>query len=164
MEAESLTIEQLLERVQPGTRVLVSACLLGQPTRYDGAHKEDAQLCDRLRKLGAIITPICPEMAGGLPVPRPAAELVHGDGRDVLAGRVQVRTVESGTDVTQAFLDGASAAVATAQSARARLAVLQERSPSCGVQSTHSGGELVAGPGVAAAALLAAGISVAAVN
>lgn len=150
--------------MQPGTHVLVSACLLGQPTRYDGAHKEDAQLCDRLQKLGAIITPICPEMAGGLPVPRPAAEPVLGDGRDVLAGRAEIRTVESGSDVTQAFLDGANAAVASAQSVGACLAVLQERSPSCGVFSTHSGGGLVAGPGVAAAALLAAGISVAAVN
>jgi len=163
MEGERLTIEQLLGRVQSGTRVLVSACLLGQPTRYDGAHREDAQLCDRLHELGAIITPICPEMAGGLPVPRPAAEPRQGDGRDVWAGRQQVLTVETGEDVTQAFLDGARAAVSTAQAVQARLAILQERSPSCGVQSTHSGGELVDGPGVAAAALLAAGISVAAV-
>jgi len=102
-------------------------------------------------------------MAGGLPVPRPAAEPRQGDGRDVWAGRQQVLTVETGEDVTQAFLDGARAAVSTAQAVQARLAILQERSPSCGVQSTHSGGELVDGPGVAAAALLAAGISVAAV-
>jgi uncharacterized protein YbbK (DUF523 family) len=164
MEGEVLTIEQLLGRVQPGTRVLVSACLLGQPTRYDGAHKEDAQLLDRLHELGATITPICPEMAGGLPVPRPAAEPRRGNGRDVLAGREPVFTVESGKDVTQAFVDGARAAVTTARTVQAGLAILQERSPSCGVHSTHSGGALVDGPGVAAAALLAAGISVAAVD
>ena len=164
MKGEFLTLEQLFERLEPGAHVLVSACLLGERTRYDGSHKEDGELLDRLQELSIRITPLCPELAGGLAVPRPAAEPSSGTGVDVLAGESKILTVADGVDVTPQFLSGAKAATATARAVGAQYAILQERSPSCGVFKTHSGGDLVNGPGVAAAALVAAGISVAPSN
>lgn len=142
----------------------MSACLLGERTRYDGSHKGDESLLSRLQNLRAQLVPVCPEVAGGLAIPRPAAEIERGDGAEVLQGRSRVLTVESNEDVTEAFVSGARMAVDVARQHGAKWAILQERSPSCGVQATHSAGGLVDGSGVAAAALTAAGLSVAAVD
>ena len=86
---------------------LVSACLLGLPCAYDGRGRP----VDGLLALAACgqVVPICPEAAGGLPIPRPPAEIVGGDGGDVLDGRARVVTV-AGDDVTAAFLRGAARA------------------------------------------------------
>jgi uncharacterized protein YbbK (DUF523 family) len=118
------------------TRVLVSACLLGQRVRYNGA---DA-LCDhpilaRWLEEGRLV-PFCPEVAGDLGVPRPAAELVGGFGPDVLDGTAHVITRDH-ADVTTAFLRGARLALAGAQEQRVGLAILKEGSPSCGVSTAR---------------------------
>jgi uncharacterized protein YbbK (DUF523 family) len=97
--------------------------------------------------------PVCPEVAGGLPTPRPAAEL-GCDGR--------VRTA-SGDDVTEFYQRGAEQAVALARASGATLAVLKARSPSCGSKEIYDGshqGRLIAGAGVTAAALRSAGLEV----
>ena len=102
---------------------------------------------------GARLIPVCPEVAGGLPTPRPAAEL-GSDGA--------VRTTE-GDDVTSLYRRGAEHAVALARSASVIRAVLKARSPSCGCHQIYDGthtGTLVDGRGVTAAALADAGFEV----
>jgi uncharacterized protein YbbK (DUF523 family) len=130
--------------------VLVSACLAGVACRYDGTASPDPDVV-RMVAAGRAV-PICPEEAGGLPTPRPPAELRGGDGLAVLTGRARVVRAD-GTDVADAFVRGAQAAVELAGSRGARRAVLRARSPSCGVSASYQDGELRAGPGVAAAAL-----------
>ena len=77
--------------LKPGEKVLVSACLVGEEVLWKGGHDLNDSLLVALKVAGAEIVPVCPEMLGGLPCPRPAAEPPQGDGRDVLAGRVPVR-------------------------------------------------------------------------
>ncbi len=142
--------------------MLVSACLLGDPVRYDGRAKrlDDAKL-ERLRETGRIV-PFCPECAGGLGVPRPAAEIRGGDGDAVLAGRARVVT-EAGVDVTAAFVAGAEAALATCREHDIRVAVLTESSPSCGSRRIYDGSfgrRAIDGAGVTAALLRRHGIAV----
>lgn len=139
---------------------LVSACLLGLPCAYDGrGHPVDDLLA--LAACGQVV-PICPEVAGGLPIPRPPAEIVGGDGGDVLDGRARVVTV-AGDDVTAAFLRGAERALAVARQHGIVTAILRQRSPSCGstciCDGTHSG-TLVPGQGVTAALLRRHGVEV----
>jgi len=140
--------------------ILVSACLLGLPTAYDGRGHPTPELV-RLAAQGQVI-PVCPEVAGGLPVPRAPAEIVGGDGNDVLDGRARVVTID-GRDVTEMFVRGAEAALALARRYGVRLAVMKTRSPSCGpagiYDGTHSG-RLVSGEGVTVALLRRAGITV----
>ena len=143
-------------------RILVSACLIGAPVRYDGTGKALASpVLARWQAEGRLVT-VCPEMLGGLPTPRPAAEISGGDGAAVLAGRARIRT-RDGDDVTDAFVAGAEAALATAREAGCRFALLMPRSPSCGVRTIHDGrfsGALVSGSGATAALLATAGLEV----
>ncbi|MBI5547928.1 MAG: DUF523 domain-containing protein [Deltaproteobacteria bacterium] len=135
--------------------VLCSACLLGFGCRYDGADKRKSQVADALA--GKEIVPICPEVAGGLPAPRPPADFVDGDGAAVLERGARLRS-SLGDDVTEAFLHGARLALEAAQRYGASVAVLKEGSPSCGIHRVTVGGASVAGLGVAAAALRHAGL------
>jgi uncharacterized protein YbbK (DUF523 family) len=81
---------------------------------------------------------VCPEEDGGLPTPRPPAEIVGGDGHDVLAGRAAVVTA-SGDDVTEIYVAGARVALDRAREAGARKAILKSRSPSCGAGAIYDG-------------------------
>ncbi|WP_052809719.1 DUF523 domain-containing protein [Streptomonospora alba] len=144
-------------------RVLVSACLLGSRVRYDGRAKTVADaIVDRWRAEGRIVAH-CPEVAGGLPVPRPPAEIEPGaDARAVLEGRAGIRT-PAGEDVTRHFLAGARAALATATEHGVRAALLKESSPSCGLHRVYDGtftGATTTGPGVTALLLQDHGIAV----
>jgi len=139
---------------------LISACLAGLPCRYDGGTNTDHRLQAWAARHGAAI--ICPEVAGGLATPRPPAEIVGGDGNDVLDGRAQVMTIE-GRDVTGQFLAGAEAAARLAIQSDATVAILKERSPSCGVETIHDGhfgGGLRAGSGVTGTLLRRRGLLV----
>lgn len=144
-------------------RILVSACLMGRRVRYDGGAKTsaDAVLAD-WRAEGRLV-PFCPEVEGGLPIPRPAAEIEGGvGGAAVLSGAARVLTAEGG-DVTGPFLAGAQAALAVAQSFGVRLAVLKEGSPSCGSLRIYDGtfrGHRTPGQGVTTALLELHGIRV----
>ena len=135
--------------------ILISACLLGVPCRYDAAARPLADLPEELR--GQALLPVCPEELGGLSTPRPPAELVGGDGRAVLAGSARVLRAD-GEDVTAVFLRGAEAVVELARRGGACAACLKSKSPSCGVTRTHIEGEVRPGMGVAAAALERAGL------
>ena len=143
----------------PGEPVLVSACLLGRSCRYDGRHNRDRVLEEELAARGLEALPFCPEEHGGLPTPRPAAWISAGTAGDVLDGRARVVTRE-GVEATAAFVAGAQGALELCRSRGVRHAFLKERSPSCGVASTHVAGEQRAGPGVTAELLRRHGIAV----
>ncbi len=142
-------------------RVLVSRCLLGHRVRYDGgASGPYAQLA--LWQAEGRVIALCPEVAGGLPTPRAAAEIPGGQGVEVLNGKAPVMTTE-GEDVTQAFVSGAHQALALVQAHNIRIAVLKANSPSCGNVLTYDGsfsGVKVQGQGVTAALLTRAGVRV----
>lgn len=133
-------------------RLLVSACLLGEPCRYDGASKglPPGQLETLMRDHTLI--PVCPEQLGGLPTPRTPSE--RRSDRVVMRG---------GTDVTAEYERGARIACALAQQTGAEAALLKARSPSCGSGEVYDGtftGTLKSGDGVTAERLKALGIPV----
>jgi uncharacterized protein YbbK (DUF523 family) len=138
--------------------ILVSACLLGLCPRYDGGHN----LCPPLLAPGiaARCLPVCPEQIGGLPTPRQPCEILGGTGADVLAGRAKVIDPH-GADLTAPFVHGARQLAGLASSQAVAAAILKARSPSCGVGQIYDGTfthRLIAGNGVAAAALAELGI------
>lgn len=143
--------------------VLVSACLLGRPVRYNGrAAAGDYPVLAAWESEGRLIV-VCPEVAAGLPVPRPPAEITAmQSGRDVLQGKAQV--LESGgRDVSRAFVSGAKQALAVAKEKNIQIAILKEGSPSCGSSFIYDGsftGTKHAQAGVTAALLQDAGIRV----
>jgi uncharacterized protein YbbK (DUF523 family) len=144
------------------TKVLVSACLLGERVRYNGAEATSASPILARWLEEARVVPFCPEVAGGLGVPREPAEIQGMDGEAVLDGTARVVTA-SGIDVTEAFLAGARLALGRALAEKAGLAVLKEGSPSCGSGFIYDGsftGSRRAAQGVTAALLERNGIRV----
>ncbi len=131
-------------------KILVSACLLGTPCRYDGASKENVRvtaLADRY-----MLIPVCPECMGGLPTPRIPSE------------RQGERVINrAGADVTAEYRRGAETVLEIAERERPLFAILKSRSPACGHGKIYDGtftGTLRDGDGVAAEALIRAGIQV----
>lgn len=110
--------------------ILVSACLAGLCTRYDAQIKHYPKLRETLKSSPWL--PVCPEQLGGLPTPREAADIIGGDGRDVLSGTAKVLT-KSGADLTAAFIKGAEQVLEIAQRQGVKTAYLKARSPSCAV-------------------------------
>lgn len=133
-------------------RILVSACLLGVCCRYDGRGNPSAQVLDLLNRDDLELIPVCPEQLGGLPTPRLPSE------------RVEDRIINrAGEDVTDQFQRGAAEALRLARSYGCDVAVLKERSPSCGCGRIYDGsfmGTLTEGNGVTTELLLSAGIQV----
>jgi uncharacterized protein YbbK (DUF523 family) len=109
---------------------LVSACLIGLQTRYDGKIKQSTACTKAVA--GAVCIPVCPEQLGGLPTPRVAADLVGGDGQDVLAGNARVIT-RNGEDVTRNFILGAKQVLKIARQNDVTKIFLKAGSPSCGL-------------------------------
>ena len=130
--------------------ILVSACLLGEPCRYDGKSKP----CERVIALKGTynLIPICPEVMGGLPTPRIPSEIC---GERVL--------MKDGRDVTENYNRGAETALAIARENACTVAILKEKSPSCGSGLIHNGsfdGGLVEGDGITTQLLKQNGICV----
>ncbi len=111
--------------------ILVSACLLGMKTRYDGKSKKCASCMNAL--VGKWWMPFCPEQLGGLSTPRVAAELHGGNGLDVLHGKAKIITL-TGDDVTEKFILGAEEVVHLAEQLSIEAVFMKARSPSCGLQ------------------------------
>lgn len=141
----------------PGAPILVSACLVGIPCRYDGASQAIPGYL--AHTIAGELIPVCPEMLGGLSAPRCPAQIEAGGGYQVIAGCSRVID-ECGDDVTDAFLDGAYATLSIAREAGAVQAIFKERSPSCACCRLHRGGTLVSGAGVTTALLRMHGIRV----
>lgn len=123
--------------------ILVSACLLGQNCKYSGGSNYCPAVLDFVQ--GHRVIPVCPEVLGGLPTPRSPAEIV--------AGQVINR---DGVSVDREFRTGAAKALEIAREQKADLAILQSRSPSCGVKEIYDGsftGRKIPGQGVFAALL-----------
>ncbi|WP_305041800.1 DUF523 domain-containing protein [Geoalkalibacter sp.] len=139
--------------------ILVSACLLGLHTRYDGAGKGHAGVIAWLRRHQRLPVPVCPEQLAGLPTPRSRTFFHQGDGVGVLEGRAQVVS-EQGEDRSAVFLRGAQETLKVARLCGCAEALLKERSPSCGVHQVYCGEEKISGMGVAAALLQRNGIAV----
>lgn len=138
----------------------VSACLGGCLVRYDGKHQKIAAIESLVLKNEAIM--ICPEVLGGLPVPRDPAEIVGGDGYAVWEGKAKVIT-NQGKDVTKMFQKGAILAYQKLQEAQIDTLILKENSPSCGNQWIYDGnfsGVKTAGVGVATAYFIKQGLTV----
>ena len=132
--------------------ILVSRCLLGDPCRYDGKSKPVPGI-DALKGAGHTLIPICPEVMGGLPTPRPPAE-IQPDGRVIN---------RAGEDVTAEYAAGAQAALELARKHGCTAAVLKANSPSCGSRFVYDGSfsrTLIPGQGIAARLLHDAGLTV----
>lgn len=130
--------------------VLISACLLGVNCRYNASGGTLPELAELMQC--AQLIPVCPEILGGLPTPRPPAERLNG----------RVVTCEGG-DVTDAYARGAAETLKLAELYGAKYAVMKERSPSCGAGEIYDGTfshTCVSGNGVAADLLIRAGIAV----
>lgn len=141
--------------------ILISACLLGMPCRYDGGSKPLPHLVDLINQ-NQILIPICPEVQGGLAIPRLPAEIIGGDGTMVLQGKARVVN-QKGADYTEGFLNGAKAVLRMANDLNPKLIILKSKSPSCGSGEIYDGsfsGRLRHGDGVTAALLKQAGFEV----
>jgi uncharacterized protein YbbK (DUF523 family) len=143
---------------------LVSACLLGVNCNFEAKNWRCPKLQKEFQK-GELFA-VCPEVYGGLPVPRVPAEIVGGDGNDVLAGKARVVNMD-GVDVTPQFLKGAQATLQIAQAIGATQALLTEKSPSCGYGKIFDGtftDKFLPGDGVTAALLKKHGIQVTSIS
>lgn len=139
--------------------ILVSACLLGLPTRYDGKTKCSQTVIDYLQREDLVPIPVCPEQLAGMTTPRDRTFFVSGDGYDVLADNGQVIS-EKGQPMNDVFCRGAKLVLQIARLSNCRQVLFKERSPSCGVHEIYRGDERVQGVGVTTALLINAGLDV----
>jgi len=131
-------------------KIAISACLLGENCKYNGGNNRSSIVEDFIR--GHEVLALCPEVLGGLPVPREPAEIVGGI----------VRT-KDGTSVDDPFRKGAERALQMVLNNQIELVILQSRSPSCGVNMVYDGtfsGKLISGDGVFVQLLKSRGIRV----
>ena len=137
-------------------KLLVSACLLGRPVRYDGAAKTLQDDCLARWVAEGRVVAACPEVMAGLPIPRPPAEIADAQsGAAVLRGDARIIEAD-GSDVSDKYVHGAQTALALALAHGCRFALLTDGSPSCGVTFIYDGmftGRRHAGDGVTTALL-----------
>ena len=140
--------------------ILVSGCLAGVLCKYNGTYNNVPEIIIMVEE-GRAIT-VCLEILGGGTVPREPNETLGGDGHRVLDGKARVMT-PSGVDCTEMFIRGAVETLKIAEDHNIKIAILKERSPSCGSSLVYDGtfsGRKIAGSGVTAAILRRAGIKV----
>ncbi|WDV08059.1 DUF523 domain-containing protein [Lysinibacillus irui] len=140
--------------------ILISACLAGINVRYNGTNSLDEKIQKLVLENKAVT--VCPELMGGFTTPREPAEIVGGNGHDVLDGKARV-VERSGRDVTELYLKGANATLQKAREIGATKVVLKEYSPSCGSAMIYNGefnGTKLVGVGVTTALLQRHGIEV----
>lgn len=131
-------------------KIMVSACLLGENCKYNGGNNYSKKLADFAK--GHTVIPVCPEVMGGLPVPRPSCELVQG-----------VAQTKEGCSKNAEYRRGAELALDIARREQPELIVLQSRSPSCGVKEIYDGtfsGRKIPGQGIFAGMAIREGFRV----
>ena len=131
-------------------KIAVSACLLGENCKYNGGNNYSEKVIDYIK--AHEVVSVCPELLGGLPIPRESAEIVNG----------MVR-LKDGSSVDKEFRQGAEIALEIIKKQGAELVILQSRSPSCGVNTIYDGsfsGRIISGQGVFADLLRRNGIKV----
>lgn len=134
--------------------ILVSACLAGINCKYNGGNNYNEEIFQMVKRGEAI--PVCAEQLGGLTTPRIPAEIRIIDGKRRVINK-------NGEDVTEQFEKGAREVVELALKLGIKKAILQARSPSCGVGKIYSGnfdGQLIDGNGILAQMLIENGIEV----
>ncbi|MEA2040001.1 MAG: DUF523 domain-containing protein [Thermodesulfobacteriota bacterium] len=136
---------------------MISACLLGMRCRYDGGHSLCSDLLAFVPSVNFV--PFCPEQLGGLSTPRPAADIIGGDGYDVLSGKAMLVNA-AGDNVTFAFKNGAEEALKLARLTRSFLSIMKDKSPSCGLQTPYCDKQSGFGIGVTAALFESSGIRI----
>ena len=114
-------------------KVLVSACLLGKNCRFNGGHSHLPDLED----LDVDFIPVCPEEAGNLGTPRPAAEM-QGSAENILSGIEHVLT-NDGDNITEKFIQGAKESLRKGLNSGTEIAILKSSSPSCGIGAVYDG-------------------------
>ena len=127
-------------------KIAVSACLLGRNCKYSGGNNRSQKVLDYIE--GHDVIPVCPEVAGGLPIPRIPVELKN-----------EKAINKEGEDVTAFFRRGVEKEMQKLQDID--LVILQPRSPSCGCKQIYDGSftkTLIEGKGMFAQALADAGI------
>lgn len=136
--------------------VAVSACLLGEPVRYDGRDKLTPEVAALVEDPDVAVLPVCPEVLGGMGCPRRPVHFSRGDG-----GTRDARVVDDrGRDQTGPLMAGAARADELARLAGAEEAIMKERSPSCGVREVHGPTGLGPGRGALTARLERRGLRV----
>jgi uncharacterized protein YbbK (DUF523 family) len=138
-------------------KALISACLIGRRCRYDGQLLKLSEVSQLIEVYELI--PVCPEVDGGLKVPRPKAWIKNGTGADVLDSNTIVIN-ENGQDVTSQFISGAEIALKQAILLKVKIAIFKSKSPSCGKGQVYNGDKLVEGNGVTTELLIRNGINV----
>lgn len=144
------TGDAVRREVKKQMKILVSACLLGENCKYNGKNNYNEKVAEFAQNKEII--PICPEMLAGMPSPRPCVELVHGAVVD-----------ENGVNVDEIYRSGVKRALEEAERKGIDLAILQSRSPTCGVRQIYDGsfsGCLIEGQGLFAEALIKNGYQV----
>lgn len=137
---------------------MVSACLLGLATRYDGRSKENKEVISLC--VNNICIPFCPEQLGGLSTPRPPCFFKGGDGMAVIEKRARIVEKESGVDRTFNFIRGAEESLKIAKIVKPNMVILKDGSPSCGVNRVDIEGIKKEGCGVTCALLKKKGYEV----
>lgn len=131
-------------------KILVSACLLGVPCRYDGKSKPQQEVMALKNKYELI--PVCAEVLGGLTTPRIGAEII---------GNKVIR--KDGVDVTYEYNKGANKILEIAKENNCKIAILKSKSPSCGKGEVYDGTfkrALIKGDGILTRLLIKNGIAV----
>ena len=129
-------------------KIAVSACLLGENCKYNGGNNYSEKVRDYAK--GHEVIPVCPEVLGGLSIPREPAEIVNC-----------IVSLKDGTSVDKEFRQGAKEALKIVKEQNADIVILQSRSPSCGVNTVYDGsfsGEIISGQGIFADLLRKNGI------
>lgn len=134
------------------SKILISACLIGEKVKYNGL--DNALISEKIERWSQEnrLLPICPEIEGGLTVPRNPVEIQAGEGVDVLSGKAKAMDSQ-GRNVTKEFIDGAESTLELARKHNVKVAILKERSPSCGSSIIYNGqfnGTCIKGMGVTA--------------
>lgn len=140
--------------------ILVSSCLTVLKVRYDGNHCLVKKIEKLIKEKKAIVA--CPEILAGLSTPREPAEIVGGNGDDVLDGKAKV-IEKSGKDVTDIYIKGAIKTLEIVLNTNINKVILKEYSPSCGTSMIYNGefiGKKMEGNGVTAALLKRNGIEI----
>lgn len=140
--------------------VFISACLAGEPCRYDGKSCDSGLIKDIMQKEAYML--ICPEVLGGLSAPRPPCEIQGGTAEDVLLGTAVVRD-KTGADKTKPFIAGAEETLRLAKKYKPTAVYLKSKSPSCGAGVIYDGsfsGKMCSGNGVTAELLIKNGFKV----
>ncbi|MDK2846800.1 MAG: hypothetical protein PWP34_153 [Desulfuromonadales bacterium] len=137
--------------------LLVSACLLGLLTRYDGQSKTNPKVLDYLQRHDLTPIPVCPEQLAGLSTPRPLTFFAAGSGPEVLDGSGKIVNTDR-ADMNNVFIKGAEQTLQIARLVGCKDALLKDGSPSCGVHRICRNGTRTAGQGITTALLQRSGL------